>query len=137
VGFAYAYSDYHFDKFIEQAGQAPADRSGNRLPYVPKHQGSLFALWRHPWGLQVRIQSDTWGSYYVDNANSESYGGYAWLTGISAKWTRGQHAVGFEVQNMFDQRYAMEVTKDTSGKVLYSAGVPRTVLAIYQLRRGP
>lgn len=137
LGFAYSYNDFRYDKFVEQAGQAPADRSGNRLPYAPKHQGSLFALWRHPWGLQLRIQSDTWGSYYLDNANSEKYDGYAWLTGLSAKWVRGQHTVGFEAQNVFDQRYAMEVTKDTSGKVLYSAGLPRTLLATYQFRRGP
>jgi iron complex outermembrane receptor protein len=107
------------------------------MPYAPKHQGSVFALWRHPWGLNLRVQSDTWGSYFLDNANSEKYGGYAWLTGVSAKWVRGQHAVGFEAQNVFDQRYAMEVTKDTSGKVLYSAGTPRTLLVTYQLRRGP
>jgi hypothetical protein len=31
----------------------------------------------------------------------------------------------------------MEVTKDTSGKILYSAGTPRTILATYQLRGMP
>lgn len=137
VGFSYAYSDYTYASFIEQAGQAPADRSGKRLPYVPRHQGSLFASWRHPWGLQVRAETNTWGRYYLDNANSDSYKGYAWLTGVSAMCTRGRHRVALEAQNIFDQRYAAEVTKDTSGRVLYSAGAPRTILVTYQLRGMP
>jgi hypothetical protein len=37
-----------------------------------------------------------------------------------------------DVENAADQRYAMQVTKDVSGKVLYAPGAPRTIMLSYK-----
>jgi len=70
VGASYAYSDYKFKRFSKPVGRRNIDRSGNRLPYIPIHQYSAFISYKHTSGFRFRVQTDTWGSYYMDNANT-------------------------------------------------------------------
>lgn len=76
VGGSYTYSDFKYEDFTEPIRGVNYDRSGNRLPYIPMHQYSLFVLYKHPAGLKFKLDTNTWGEYYVDNANSEKYKGY-------------------------------------------------------------
>ena len=133
LGASYTYSDYTFEEFSETVRVGPVvneiDRSGNRLPFVPEHQYSLSVSYRHPSGFKSRIQSFTWGSYYMDNANSEKYDGYEFVTNLMLGFEKGKYDVSLLVDNLFDERYAVEVTKDTSGEKDYSPGAPRSVMA--------
>jgi iron complex outermembrane receptor protein len=124
VGASYAYSDYKFKRFIE----GNADRSGNRLHYIPIHQYSIFISYKHTSGFRFRVQTDTWGSYYMDNANSEKYEGYEFLTSASVGYSRGNLDLSLMVDNLFNKKYAVEVTKDTSDVKRYNPGPPRTFL---------
>jgi iron complex outermembrane receptor protein len=128
VGASYAYSDYKFKRFIERVGTTNVDRSGNRLPYIPIHQYSIFISYKHTSGFRFRVQTDTWGSYYMDNANSEKYEGYEFLTSASVGYSRGNLDLSLMVDNLFNKKYAVEVTKDTSGVKRYNPGPPRTFL---------
>jgi iron complex outermembrane receptor protein len=128
VGASYAYSDYKFKRFSELVGSTNIDRSGNRLPYIPIHQYSTFISYKHTSGFRFRVQTDTWGSYYMDNANTEKYKGYEFLTSASVGYSRGNLDLSFMVDNLFDKKYAVEVTKDTSGVKRYTPGPPRTFL---------
>ena len=136
LGASYAYSDYQYDAFQETVRVAGVpvslDRSGNQLPYVPNHQFGLSASYQHPSGIKARLQADTWGEYYLDNANTEKYGGYDMVTSLNLGYSQGPHAVSLNVQNLFDQRYAVEVKKDTSGKKSYTPGSPRTAMLSYR-----
>ena len=132
AGASYAYSDYRYVSFQELVRGVPVDRSGNRLPFVPQHQYGAFASWRHPSGLRLRAQANTWGEYWLDSANSETYPGYAFLTSLGAAWAFGRHEVVLDVENALDQRYAMEVKKDVNGRVTYAAGAPRYVALGYR-----
>jgi iron complex outermembrane receptor protein len=134
VGASWAYADYAYVHFTERAGGATADRSGNRLPYVPRHQYGAFASWRHPAGVRLRVRTNTWGRYWLDSANTETYRGYAFLTGLGAAWAFGRHELVLDVENVLDERYAMQVVKDTSGKVTYSAGAPRSIALGYRFQ---
>jgi iron complex outermembrane receptor protein len=124
VGASYAYSDYKFKRFIE----GNVDRSGNRLPYIPIHQYSIFISYKHTSGFRFRVQTDTWGSYYMDNANSEKYEGYEFLTSASVGYSRGNLDLSLMVDNLFNKKYAVEVTKDVDGVKRYNPGPPRTFL---------
>lgn len=128
VGLSYAYSDYKFKEFSELVGSKNVSRNGNRLPYIPMHQYSVFINYTHPSGFRARIQTDTWGEYYMDNANTEKYGGYDFLTSVSLGYTRRSFDVALMVNNIFNKKYAVEVTKDTSGVKRYTPGSPRTFL---------
>lgn len=136
VGAGYAYSRYKYQEFTEPvrvgAVTTNVNRAGNYLPYIPEHQYSVFAAWRHPSGARARVEANSWGSYYLDNANSEKYEGYDWVTNLMLGYEKGPHLVAFNVDNVFDEHYAMEVKKDTSGKVSYYAASPRTYLLSYR-----
>lgn len=128
LGGAYTYSDFKFEEFKEVINGKSFDRDGNRFPYIPLHQYSLFASYKHSSGLKARIDTYTWGEYYVDNANSEKYGGYDFLTNVLIGY-EGKHLdVSFDIYNLFDKRYAMEVTKDST-TTRYRPGAPLTMMA--------
>jgi iron complex outermembrane receptor protein len=136
LGGYYSYADYTFDSFTEKVGYGPAatnaDRSGNRVPFVPEHQYGLFLAWKSPTGWRARVTSNTWGEYWMDNANTEKYEGWEWITSLSAGYEQGPHAISLNVENIFDEHYAAEVKKDTAGKVSYTAASPRTALLTYR-----
>lgn len=134
LGGSYAFSDYTFDQFQEEVDDVMVDRSGNQLPFVPRHQYGLFVDWSHPMGLKARVQTDTWGEYYTDNANSEMYEGYDFLTRVMVGYEKGPHGIQLNVDNLFDEYYAAEVKKDTNGKLSYYAGEPRTIFLTYQYK---
>jgi iron complex outermembrane receptor protein len=136
AGLSYAYSDYTYVRFTERVGAEDVDRSGNRLPYVPRHQYGAFASWRHASGLRLRAQANTWGRYWMDNANTATYAGYQLLTSLGAAWSFGRHELVLDVENVFDQRYAMQATRDTGGRDLFSAGAPRSVAFGYRFHPG-
>jgi len=135
LGASYAYSDYTFDEFYEPIrGVGNVDRSGNQMPYIPRHQYSLWAAFAHPSGFKGRIQADTWGEYYMDNANTEKYEGYELLTTLMLGYEKGPHSLSLNVNNLFDQRYAVEVKKSTDGRKTYYAGEPRNAMLTYTFR---
>ncbi len=133
IGASYAYSDYKFEEFSETVRSGAIvneiDRSGNRLPYVPEHQYSLSASYRHASGFKSRIQTFTWGAYYMDNANTEKYEGYEFVTNFMLGFEKGKYDFSLLVDNLFDKRYAVEVTKDTSGEKDFTPAAPRSVMA--------
>ncbi len=132
IGLTYAYSDYKFKKFSEpvRVGNTTitVSRDGNRLPYVPMHQYSLFAKVKHSTGIRASLDFNTWGSYYMDNANTEKYQGYQFLTNLSVGYEKKNWDLSVSVDNLFDKRYAIEVTKDTDGVKRYRPATPRSVL---------
>lgn len=139
LGGSYAYSDYEFEKLIEPVkvyGMGPPvttnmDRSGNEMPYVPRHQYSLSLDYSHPCGFKGRIQADSWGSYYMDNANTEKYEGYDFVTNLMLGYDKGPHSIALNVDNVFDKHYSVEAKKDTSGKKTYAGASPRIAMLTY------
>lgn len=122
LGGAYTYSDFTFDHFLEPVGGKLLDRSGNRLPYIPQEMYSLYAFYRHPRGLKAKLDTYTWGRYFVDNANSEKYGGYEFLTNLMLGYEDKHWDITLDINNLFNLHYAMEVTKDTATR--YRPGAP-------------
>ncbi|MCU7796773.1 MAG: TonB-dependent receptor [Candidatus Thiodiazotropha sp. (ex Myrtea spinifera)] len=131
----FAFSDYTFSDFIELVRTGPVltpnDRSGNQLPFVPRQQYSLALGYSNPKGFKAVVRSNSWGSYYMDNANTEKYEGYEFVTNLMLGYATGPHSVQLNVSNLFDKQYATEVKKSTSGDKSYSAGAPRTAMLSY------
>lgn len=128
---AYAYSHFKYKNFQEKVGRGFVSRDGNYLPYIPKHQYSLEAQYRHASGLWARIGAKTWGSYYMDNANSEKYKGYEFVTNLMFGFQQQSHSIQLNVYNLFDKHYAMSAQKDVYGNVSYKAAAPRSVMLTY------
>ena len=127
VGLAYSWSHFVFEEFSEPVRGENVDRSGNRLPYVPTHQYSLSASYRHPAGFKIRLRSNSWGSYWMDNANTEKYEGYRLVTDLTVGYERSGFEIGLMAQNLFDERYAVEAQKDLYGGKRYMPTAPRSL----------
>lgn len=129
IGASYSYTDYTFDEFTEpvRAGAEVVnmDRSGNTLPFIPTHQYSLYGLYRHSSGVKCKLETFSWGSYYMDNANTEEYGGYDFVANAMVGYEKGPFEVYLNVDNLFDKQYAVEVEKDTQGVKRYTPAAPR------------
>jgi iron complex outermembrane receptor protein len=135
IGGYYSLTDYTYKEFTEPvrvgAVTRNVDRSGKTLPFVPKEQYGLSLAWKSgPW--RARLSSNTWGDYWLDNANSEKYQGWEWVTNLSVGYQWQAHSLTLNAENLFDKHYAFEVKKDTAGKVTYSAAAPRTVMLTYR-----
>lgn len=87
------------------------------MPFVPEDQFSLFVSYRHSGGFRLRMETLYWGSYYMDNANSEEYEGYAFVTNDMAAYEKGSLEISLNADNLFDDYYATEVQKDTRGVI--------------------
>ncbi|WP_372682027.1 TonB-dependent receptor [Desulfosarcina sp.] len=131
-GAGYSYTNYTFEDFSEpvRAGAAVVnmDRSGNTLPFIPRHQYSLYGRYRHASGLKFKLETFSWGSYYVDNANTEKYEGYDFVTNAMVGYEKGPFQVTLNVDNLFDKYYAVEVEKDTQGVKRYTPAAPRSFI---------
>ena len=67
----------------------------------------------------------------MDIANTEEYEGYDFVTNLALSYETGPHTISFNVNNLFDKRYAIEVKKDARGKKYYSAASPLTAMLTY------
>ena len=135
LGGSYAYSDFKFVKFEEKVGFGPGahwdNRAGNDLPYIPKHQYSLFATYNMDNGFKSRITTRTWGDYYMDNANTQKYEGYKFVTDLMVGYERDLHSLQLNIRNITDKYYAAEAQKDVNAVESYKSGAPRSFMLTY------
>ena len=134
LGGSYTYANYTYKEFSEPAFGRNIDRSGNSLPYIPKHYYSLFVAYIHRSGAYLRATANTWGEYWMDNANTEKYQGYELATDLTMGWENRRFEAALIVQNLFDQRYAVEAQRDLYGGLRYAPAAPRSFLARFAVK---
>ncbi len=136
LGLNYAYSDYEYDEFTEVVRQGrnllSADRAGNDIPFISRHAYGLTARYSHPSGFSASLRSRSRSSFWMDNANTQKYEGYDFLTDVTLSYEKGPHTFRFNVYNLLDKHYAAEAKKNTFGSVSYRAGEPRLWMLTYQ-----
>lgn len=125
----YSYGDFTFVDYEEAertgfpAKTVLVSRDGNDLPLSPRHKYGAALSFAPPGGFNARLSTVTWGSYYVDTANTETYGGFTTVNGRLG-YERGRWGGFVAVDNILDTKYAAEVTKNY-GKTSYAPGSPR------------
>ncbi len=137
VGASYSYFDFRYKKFTEyetvRSGRTvnviPHDRSGNKLPYIPEYMYTLYVQWWSKSGLRLKVDTTTWGPYYVDHANTEKYRDYKFVTNASVGYGKGEKfSVYLDVNNVFDKKYAATYEKDIKGNTRIYPAPPRTYI---------
>lgn len=138
VGASYTYTDLKFGKLTEpltiigpgnQRTTINVDRSGNQVSRFPEHMYFVYTTYRHPSGWHGRVETRGQSNYFIDNANTEQRGGYHFLTNLTVGYDRKHWGVMFNVQNLFDKRYAVDVSKDAAGsRTSFTPGMPRTLM---------
>lgn len=133
-GLSYAYSDFKYVSFQEKVGATFVNRDGNYLPYIPKHQYGLEANYKMDNGFKTRIQTKSWGSYYLDSANSDKYEGYDFVTDVMFGYEKKAHLIQLNINNIFDKHYAMQAEKSVYGVESYKAAAPRNFMVSYRYK---
>lgn len=135
IGGAYTYSHFKFDTFNESVRNGMVtnlvSRDGNYLPFIPQNQYSIFTAYHLANGLKTRLTARTYGSYYMDNANTQKYEGYDLITDLMIGYEKKNHNIQLNVNNLFDEYYAIETSKNTSGVESYKAATPRISMLTY------
>lgn len=135
IGGAYTYSKFKFDTFNESVRNGAittlVSRDGNYLPFIPENQYSVYAAYHLANGFKTRVTARTYGSYYMDNANTQKYEGYDLVTDFMIGYEMKAHNIQLNVNNLFDKYYAMEASKDTSGNETYKAASSRNTMLTY------
>lgn len=131
VGGAWGYNDFKFVKYNESVRGSLVSRDGNYLPSIPRHQYSLYATYHGSNGLKGRITTKSFGSYYMDSANTQKYEGFDLVTDLMIGYEQGNHSLQLNVNNIFDDYYAIEASKDVYANESYKAASPRNMMLTY------
>ena len=82
-------------------------------------------------GFKARVTTKGWGSYYMDNANTEKYEGYDFVTDLMVGYEHQAHNIQLNVRNLTDEYYAMQASKDAYVNVTYKAAAPQSFMVTY------
>lgn len=134
IGGSYAYSNFKFEKFNESVRGTLVARDGNYLPYIPKNQYSLFVAYHTDSGFKTRLTTKGWGSYYMDNANTQKYEGYDLVTDFMIGYEVNNHNLQLNIKNVTNEYYAMSAQKDVYGNETYKAAAPRSAMLTYSYK---
>ena len=138
-GASYAFSDFKYKEFEEQEITYPMgsktvttyNRAGNYLPYIPKNQYSFYTTFKMANGFKSRLTTKSWGSYYMDSANTQKYSGYKFVTDLMIGYDKKEHSIQLNIKNITDKYYAMQAEKSLDGDVSYKAAAPRSAMLTY------
>lgn len=82
-------------------------------------------------GFKGRVTTRSWGSYYMDNANTEKYEGFDLVTDVMLGYEHKSHNIQLNISNLTNEYYAMEALKDSNGNTTYKAAAPRSAMLTY------
>ena len=131
---AYTYSDFEFDKFIDDNGN---DYSGKTIPGIPENLLSADFTYTHPNGLFSQFTTLYVDEIYVNNANTASNDAYA-VSDLRLGYTKfiGSWELSpfIGVNNLFDKQYNGNVRINAFGGRYFEPAPDRDVYAGLTLR---
>ena len=134
VSLAYTWSDFTFDKFIDDNGN---DFSGNRIPGIPEHMIHADLTYTHDSGLFAY-----WDLLYVDevfanNANTAENDAYT-VSNLRLGYTKffdnWEFSPFLGVNNLFDERYNGNVRINAFGQRFFEPAPERNLYGGFTLR---
>ncbi len=128
-GGSYTYYNFKYKTFVyTDSDQNTYDYSGNKMHYIPDYMYSLYTLGKLPFGLKFKLELNTWGSYYADDANTEKYSDYKNITNLMIGYEKGDRLeLSVDIRNLTDKKYASQYLKTDWGYNIYPAP-PRTYM---------
>jgi iron complex outermembrane recepter protein len=134
LSIAYTYSDFAFDRFIDNAGN---DFRGNRIPGLPRNVVHGQVTWRHARGLFASLDSLYVDRFFVDNANEVDGGEYT-LANLRAGYTRDRESWRWSVfagaNNVLGEGYAANTRINAAFGRYFEPGPARNIYGGVELR---
>ncbi|MCG7872817.1 MAG: TonB-dependent receptor [Candidatus Thiodiazotropha lotti] len=131
---AYTYSDFEFDKFIDDNGN---DFSGNTIPGVPENLFSADFSYTHPNGFYSQLTALYVDEIYANNANTVTNNSYALADlriGYSRFFGPWELSPFIGVNNLFDKQYNGNVRINAFGGRYFEPAPDRDIYAGLTLR---
>ena len=85
-------------------------------------------------GFKSRLTTKSWGSYYMDNANTKKYEGYKFVTDFMIGYENEAHNIQFNIKNITNKYYAMEALKDVYSNESYKVAAPISGMLTYSYK---
>jgi outer membrane receptor protein involved in Fe transport len=121
---AFSYAKHKYEDWVTNAGIF----SGKEIESAPRVLSTTRLTWRPIPGAQAQLEWVHLGRYWLDPANTQTYGGHD-LLNVRANWPLGKDVSIFgSVYNVTDKRYADSAQLSNNQPVL-SPGLPRTFYA--------
>lgn len=124
--FAYTYSDFEFDRFVDDNGN---DYSGNTIPGIPENVFRGEVAYTHSSGFYGIIDARNVGKLYANNANTVATDSYTVVNLRSglADWRLGNWVLEpfVGVNNLTDETYSAEIRINTFGGRYYEPAPDR------------
>lgn len=138
VDVAYSYAKHTYEEWEPQAG---VDYSGNEMEAAPRSIGNVRLTWRPTWlnGGFAQLEWEHLGSYWMDQTNTEKYGGHD-LLNLRADYQAARDFTVFaRLMNVTDERYATAASYSPATawgpeKFEYAPGMPRTLYAGFEYK---
>lgn len=132
--FAYTYSDFQFEKFIDDNGN---DFSGKTIPGIPKTLLSADFTYTHPNGIYSQLTALYVSDIYANNANTVSNDAYT-VSDLRLGYTRffgpWEFSPFIGVNNLFDKQYNGNVRINAFGGRYFEPAPDRDIYAGFTLR---
>lgn len=134
ASFAYTYSDFEYERFIDSDG---SDFAGNTIPGVPEHQFHVELSYHHQSGWYAIWDMLHVGEFFADDANEVEIDAYevanirAGYLGQFGNWDVEPYA---GLHNMFDEEYFSNVRLNAFGGRYYETAPERNFYAGITLR---
>ena len=128
LGVSYSYSMHEYDEWRVSGS---TDFSGKEMPVAPRHNLSVRVDFTPAFlnGGAAEIEWVHLGSYWLDDANTEKYGGHDLVNLRTSYYLTPQWEVYLKATNLLDRHYAEKAAKSSSGEALYTPGTPQSLFA--------
>jgi len=131
---AYTYSDFSFDRFIDDAGN---DFSGRNIPGLPQNVLHAQIAWHHPHGFFTALDALHVSRFFLDNANSVHDGNYT-LSNLRSGYAMDRGAWRWSVfggaNNLFDESYNANTRINAAVGRFFEPGPSRNLYAGVELK---
>lgn len=127
--FAYTYSDFEYESFVDNDGN---DFAGNAIPGVPEHQFHVELSYFHPTGWYAVWDMLHVGSLFADDANEVKVDAYQ-VANVRAGYLDQFGSWDVEpflgLNNMFDEAYYSNIRLNAFGSRYFEVAPERNVYA--------
>lgn len=128
VGVSYSYAKHEYADWRVSAG---TDLSGNEIPQAPRQIYNVRVNYSPAIlnGGSAEVEWQHLGSYWLDNENTEKYGGHDLVNLRTSYNMTPEWELYLKATNLFDKNYAERAAKSSSGEAQYAPGSPQTFFA--------
>jgi outer membrane receptor protein involved in Fe transport len=123
----YAYAQHTYEEWVLDPRQVVgADYSGYDMEAAPRHMSNLVLTFAPERRASGSLEAVLLGSYWMDAANTQRYGGHA-LVNLRGQFKLNEQVLLFaRVLNLMDRRYAESSSYTLQRGREFAPGMPRT-----------